>query len=73
MIVPVSGVTIWAVIKIFLIILLSLYLVFAYVIIRQVQLMTSTLEVGFESQIRFIAFAHFIFAAIVLIFSIIIL
>ncbi len=67
----VAGITVWIVIKFFLIILLSLYLIFSYVIIRQVQLMTATLEVGFETQLKFLAFAHFVFAAVVLIFSII--
>lgn len=73
MILPTVGVTIWAIIKIFIIILLSLYIIFAFVIIRQVQLMTTTLEVGFESALKFLAFAHFICAIVVLIFSILIL
>lgn len=65
--------SIWPIIKIFTIILLSLYVIFAFVIIRQVQLMTDTLEVGFEPQLKFLAFMHFIFAIAVLFFSIIIL
>lgn len=41
---------------------LSIYVVFAFVVIRQVQLMTKTLEVGFEAPIRFIAWLHLLFA-----------
>lgn len=65
--------SIWPVIKIFVIILLAIYIVFSFVIVRQVQLMTDTLAVGFESQLKFLAFLHFLFAIAVLIFSILIL
>lgn len=65
--------SIWPLIKILVIILLGIYIVFAYVLVRQVQLMTDTLVIGFEKQIKFLAFIHFLFAIAVLIFSIIIL
>jgi hypothetical protein len=70
MILPLS---IWPVIKIFVIILLAIYIVFAFVIVRQVQLMTDTLVIGFEKQLKFLAFLHFLFAIAVLVFSILIL
>ena len=69
----ITGITIWSVLKILIIILLAIYIVFSYVIIRQVQLMTDTLVIGFEKQLKFLAFVHFLFAIGVLIFSIIIL
>lgn len=69
----ITGITIWSVLKILIIILLAIYIVFSYVIIRQVQLMTDTLVIGFEKQLKFLAFVHFLFAIAVLIFSIIIL
>jgi hypothetical protein len=69
----ITGITIWSVLKILIIILLAIYIVFSYVIIRQVQLMTDTLVIGFEKQLKFLAFIHFLFAVGVLIFSIIIL
>ena len=65
--------SIWPVIKIFVIILLAIYIVFAFVIVRQVQLMTDTLVIGFEKQLKFLAFLHFLFAIAVLVFSILIL
>lgn len=71
--VPVIGITIWTVLKVFLIILMAIYLIFAFVVVRQVQLMTDTLEVGFEAQLKLLSFIHLIFAIAVLIFSIVIL
>lgn len=41
---------------------LSLYIIFAFVVVRQVNQMTDTLEVGFEGPIRFAAWLHFLFA-----------
>ncbi len=68
-----ATISIWPVIKIFIIILLAIYIVFAFVIVRQVQLMTDTLVIGFEKQLKFLAFLHFLFAVAVLVFGILIL
>ena len=65
--------SIWPVIKIFILILLVLYIIFAFVIVRQVQLMTITLEVGFENQLKLLSIIHLLFAIAVLVFAIIIL
>ena len=70
---PVLGMSIWALIKILVLIILALYIIFALVVVRQVQLMTDTLEVGFEWQLRIIAFIHLIFAIGVLIFAVLVL
>ncbi len=69
----ITSLSLWPVVKILVIILLGIYIVFSYVIVRQVQLMTDTLEIGFESQLKFLSFLHFLFAIAVLVFSIIIL
>jgi len=71
--IPIVGISIWSILKILIIIVMVLYLVFAFVVVRQVQLMTDTLEVGFESQLRTLSFAHLLFAIAVLIFALIIL
>ncbi len=55
--------------KIFIIFFLILYVGFAAVVIRQVRLMTETLQVGFEGQLRLISFLHFLVAITILIFS----
>jgi hypothetical protein len=52
---------------------LSLYLIFALVIIRQVALMTQTLDVGFEVPIKLLTYIHLGFAIVVFILALIIL
>lgn len=69
----ITAFSIWPLIKILIIIFLSIYIVFALVVMRQVQLMTKTLEVGFETQLKFLSFAHLLAAVGVLVFGIIIL
>jgi len=66
-------ITIWAILKVFILIFLSLYIIFALVIVKQVQLMISTVKVGFENQLRFLSFTHLLFAIGVLIFALMIL
>jgi len=60
--VPFLGVSIWTVAKVFVLIGLGIYIIFAIVVVRQVQLMTDTLVVGFEQFVRLIALAHLLFA-----------
>ncbi len=72
MIIP-TGFTIWVVIKILIIIFLAIYVIFSLVLIRQVQLMTKTLEIGFEKQLQFLSLVHLLFALGVLAFAVIIL
>lgn len=65
--------SIWTIIKIFVIIFLFIYVIFSLVVIKQVSLMAQTLEVGFEKQLKFLSFLHFLFAVGVLVFGFIIL
>lgn len=60
-------------IKIATLIFLLFYLIFAGVVIKQARVMTETIRVGFEKAIKTIVFAHFVFALVTLILSIIIL
>lgn len=71
--IPILGVSIWFVVKIFILIIMVLYMVFAGVIIKQIQQMTKTLQVGFEFPIQTMAFAHLLFALFVFIFSLTVL
>lgn len=71
--IPLLGIQISLVIKIFSLILLGLYLIFALVVVRQVQLMTDTLQVGFEASIKLISWIHLIFAAVVFLVALVIL
>ncbi len=71
--IPILDVSIWFIAKIFVIFAILLYVVFALVVVRQVQLMTDTLEVGFETEVRLLSFVHLLFALAVLIFAFLIL
>lgn len=63
----------YTIVKIGLIIFLFLYVVFAAIVIKQARLMTETLEVGFELQIKFIVFLHLIVSVATLILAFILL
>lgn len=65
--------SLWAIIKIFIILFLVIYIIFSLVVIKQVSLMTQTLEIGFEKQLKFLSYLHFLFAVGVLVFGLLIL
>jgi len=65
--------TIWLAAKLGTLLLLAIYIVFAFVVLRQVSLMTQTLEVGFEKALRTIALAHLILSIAIFLFALVIL
>lgn len=69
----ITGLSIWFLVKIAALILLALYLVFALVVVRQTKLMTSTLNLGFETPIRILSYIHLGFAVFVFLTALIIL
>jgi len=71
--IPLIGISVWLIAKIFVLIALGLYIVFAGVIVKQVGLMIKTVEVGFEAPIKFVAWGHFLFAVGIFVLAIIIL
>ena len=71
--VPILGISVWLVAKIAALILLGMYLIFALVVVRQVQLMTDTIAVGFEVPIRLFSYLHLIFAVLVFLTALIML
>jgi hypothetical protein len=66
-------INIWPVVKIFVLFGLTLYLIFALVVIRQVQLMTKTIKMNFEAPVKILALVHLLFAIAVFLFALIIL
>jgi len=64
---------IWGIIKIFSLVILAMYIIFAFVITRQVKVMTHTLTLGFEPVVRFLSFFHLIFAILVFVTALIVL
>jgi len=71
--IPILGISVWLVVKIFAILAFLIYLLFALVIVRQVRLMTETIQVGFETPLKFLSYVHLTFAGVVLLLALIIL
>lgn len=63
----------WIIIKILAIIVLGIYVIFAFVIKKQVKVMTDTLTLGFESIAKFLSLVHLVFAITVFVTAIIVL
>lgn len=59
------------ILKIASIVLLLLYFVYAFVIVRQVNLMTQTLDVAFKKPLKFFAIFHLCYALLLLLYAII--
>ena len=59
------GISLLGIAKFFVLFAIGIYIVFALVIIKQVSLMTKTVEVGLEGFIKLIAWAHLAFAVVV--------
>jgi len=71
--IPILGMSVWLIVKIFAILAFLIYLLFALVIVRQVRLMTETIQVGFETPLKFLSYVHLTFAGVVLLLALIIL
>lgn len=71
--IPVVGIQVWLIVKVAALVLLGMYLIFAWVIVRQVRLMTDTLQLGFEGPVKVLAYIHMIFAIFVFLSALIIL
>ena len=63
----------WSVVRILILIGLGMYILFAGIVVRQIMLMTDTLEVGFEMPIRIIGIVHLLFALATFLFALVIL
>lgn len=72
-VIPVLGVSIWFIVKIFVLFGLLVYIIFSVVVVRQVNLMTETLRVGLETPLKIIALTHLILPVLVFLFALIIL
>lgn len=70
---PIFKIPVWLIVKGFIIFALFLYLIFSFVVVKQVGLMIETLEVDYEQGVKLLAWLHFLFALAVLVFAIIIL
>ena len=73
MVSPVASGLVLTIAKAAVIVGLAVYIIFALVVVKQVELMNSTLEVPFEKHVRYLSLIHLLFAATVLIIAILIL
>ena len=64
---------VWFIVKLAVLFALVIYIVFAFVIMKQVKLMTDTLELGQENLIRALSYAHLMFSIGVFLFALVIL
>jgi hypothetical protein len=62
---------VWSIVKLFFIVGLSVYLVFALVVVRQIQIMSDTVKLSFELPIKILGLLHLLFALFLLVFTII--
>lgn len=60
-------------IKLAIILFLVIYIVFAGVVVKQVRIMTETLQVGMEQTIRLMAVVHFITSLVVFVLAVFVL
>ena len=68
-----TGFDIWILIKALALVILGMYLVFAFVITRQVKLMTSTLHLGIDAPAKLLSYLHLAFAVLVFLAALVIL
>lgn len=66
-------VNIWFLLKLLSLLLLGMYLIFALVVIKQVSVMTRTLQLGYENIVKTLSYIHFIFATLVFVAALTIL
>ena len=68
-----TGFNEWVLVKALALVILGMYLVFAFVITRQVKVMTDTLHLGFEAPAKALSYFHLAFAVFVFLTALIIL
>ena len=69
----IMSIQVWQIAKILVCLVLLFYAVFAFVVVRQVNLMTGTVKLSLEWLIKTVALAHFIGAIFILLIAILIL
>ena len=60
---------IWFLAKLAVLFALGIYIVFSFVVVKQVKLMCNTLSLGFEGVLRTVAFIHLVLAVLVFFFA----
>ncbi|MBU0998113.1 hypothetical protein KJ570_01070 [Patescibacteria group bacterium] len=63
----------WGIAKGFILFGIAMYVVFGFVVVRQVKLMTNTLQLGYEAIAKTLSYLHLMFTIAVFIFALLIL
>lgn len=71
--IPLTTISYWIIIKIFILIALLVYLAFSVFLVRQVEMMTKTLRVGFEFPIKISSYLHLGITILVLFLALVVL
>ena len=71
--IPIIDISTWEIVKWFVVFGEVIYLIFAFVIVKQVKVMLETLAIGFAYPVRLVAYLHFLFALGIIILSVVIL
>lgn len=66
-------INIWSVVKIFVLLALALYIVFAFLVVREVDLMDKTVKDIFNLPIKIVSLLHLFFAILVFVLALIVL
>jgi len=69
----VTGVSIWSVAKIFVVVALLIYVVFAWVVVSQVKMMTRVVSGELDLPIKIISWLHFVFSLFVIFLALVVL
>ncbi len=64
---------VWDLTKVGLLVFLGLYVIFALLVVRQVQLLTSVLGTNFSPLFKTVALLHVVLAVVVFVFALVIL
>ncbi|MCH7641415.1 hypothetical protein IID22_04430 [Patescibacteria group bacterium] len=67
------GIPVWTIVKIATLFGLLIYIAFAVILVKQVNLMTETLGLGHETTIKVLSKAHLLFSILVFFFTLVIL
>jgi hypothetical protein len=71
--IPFLNISIWLIIKIFILVILVMYSIFGLVVVKQVTMMRKTFKSGLNTFIHFLSIAHLLFTIFIFVLALIIL
>ena len=71
--IPIINIPTWEIAKAFIVFGLLIYLVFSFILVRQVRLMRDTFKIEFSKVVTALVVGHLMFAVVVLVLALVIL